>query len=59
MTKAEFEKAFEAIESEAVAGRMSIPGALARAAMLALEYGQTRVDTGSEQSKFQAKADVS
>ena len=40
MTQQEFKAAFEAIEREAVAGRMSIPGALARVALLAIDYGR-------------------
>lgn len=38
MTQDEYRKQFEAIEAECVAGRMSISGALARVALLSLEY---------------------
>ncbi len=41
MNQKEFQKAFEAIECEALSGRMSVPGALARVALLAIDYTST------------------
>lgn len=40
MTQEQFRHAFEAIETEVQAGRMSISGGLARVAILAIDYGR-------------------
>lgn len=40
MTQQEFKALFEAIEREALAGRMTLPSALARVALLAIDYGR-------------------
>lgn len=40
MTQEQFRQAFEAIETEVKAGRMSISGGLARVAILAIDYGR-------------------
>lgn len=40
MTQQEYQKRYEAIEREAEAGRLSWKGAMARVALLSIEYGQ-------------------